>query len=187
MTFAGDQAVITGVGQSAVGLKLGRDFLALTLSIDPSETSSLAAERKAGHLQSLGEATSDPSWTFATGAEDQIRALARSVGFGYSYDEDTKQYAHAAVIFVLTPAGKISRYLYGIEYGPRDLKLALLAIRQFFHRDLGTRREPRGTKCRGNPRALCGIGIRQTEQREFSRRQPTQGQDHVVLHAQRWK
>jgi len=110
----------------ASGLKLGRDFLALTVSIDPTETSPLAAERKAGHLQSLGEATSDPSWAFATGAADQIRTLAKSVGFGYSYDEDTKQYAHAAVIFVLTPAGKISRYLYGIEYGPRDLKLALV-------------------------------------------------------------
>lgn len=108
------------------GLKLGRDFLALTVSIDPSETSPLAAERKAGYLQALGEATSDPAWTFATGGEDQIRALANGVGFGYSYDEDTKQYAHAAVIFVLTPAGKISRYLYGIEYAPRDLKLALV-------------------------------------------------------------
>ena len=110
----------------ASGLKLGRDFLALTVSIDPTETSPLAAERKAGHLQSLGEATSDPSWAFATGAADQIRTLAKSVGFGYSFDEETKQYAHAAVIFVLTPAGKISRYLYGIEYAPRDLKLALV-------------------------------------------------------------
>ena len=108
------------------GLKLGRDYLALTVSIDPSETPQLAAERKAGHLQSLGEPTTDPSWAFMTGADNQIHALAKSLGFGYSYDEDTKQYAHPAVIFVLTPAGKISRYLYGIEYSPRDLKLALV-------------------------------------------------------------
>jgi len=108
------------------GLKLGRDFVALTVSIDPSETPQLAAERKAGHLQALGEPTTDPSWAFTTGADVQVHALAKSVGFGYSYDEDTKQYAHPAVIFVLTPAGKISRYLYGIEYSPRDLKLALV-------------------------------------------------------------
>jgi protein SCO1/2 len=61
-----------------------------------------------------------------TGAEEQIRALARSVGFGYAYDEETKQYAHAAAVFILTPRGKISRYLYGINFSPRDLKLALL-------------------------------------------------------------
>jgi protein SCO1/2 len=108
------------------GLKLGRDYLALTVSIDPSETPPLAAERKAGHLQSLGAPVADPSWAFVTGADDQIHALAKSVGFGYAYDEETKQYAHAAVIFVLTPEGKISRYLYGIEYSPRDLKLALV-------------------------------------------------------------
>jgi protein SCO1/2 len=108
------------------GLKLGRDFLALTVSIDPSETPTLASERKAGHLQALGEVIGDPSWAFTTGAADPIRTLAKSVGFGYSYDEETKQYAHAAVILVLTPAGKISRYLYGIEYSPRDLKLALV-------------------------------------------------------------
>jgi len=108
------------------GLKLGRDFVALTVSIDPSETPQLAAERKAGHLQALGEPTTDPSWAFMTGADVQVHALAKSVGFGYSYDEDTKQYAHPAVIFVLTPAGKTSRYLYGIEYSPRDLKLALV-------------------------------------------------------------
>jgi protein SCO1/2 len=96
------------------------------VSIDPSESPPLAASRKAGHLQALGEATDHPDWVFMTGAEEQIRALAKSVGFGYAYDEETKQFAHPAVIFVLTPRGKISRYLYGVEYGPRDLKLALV-------------------------------------------------------------
>lgn len=108
------------------GLRLGRDFLALTVSIDPTETPRLAAEQKAGHLQSMGEPIADPSWAFMTGADEQIHALAKSVGFGYAYDEETKQYAHAAVLFILTPEGKLSRYLYGIEYSPRDLKLALV-------------------------------------------------------------
>jgi len=108
------------------GLKLGRDYRAATISIDPSETAELAATRKAGHLQALGVATDDPAWAFMVGAEAQIRALAKSVGFGYAYDEETKQYAHGAVALVLTPRGTVSRYLYGVEFSPRDMKLALV-------------------------------------------------------------
>lgn len=108
------------------GLKLGRDYSAITVSIDPSETSAQAAERKGGHLQALGEAATDPAWIFSTGAEAQIKALARGLGFGYAYDESTRQFAHPAVVFLLTPEGKISRYLYGLEFSPRDIKLALV-------------------------------------------------------------
>jgi protein SCO1/2 len=108
------------------GLALGDDFLAITVSIDPLEEPPLAAERKRGYLQALGTPAVEPGWSFLTGKEDQIRKLAEAVGFGYAYDQDTKQYAHPAVIFVLTPEGKISRYLYGIEYSPRDVKLALV-------------------------------------------------------------
>jgi protein SCO1/2 len=108
------------------GLKLGRDYRALTVSIDPTETTAMAASHKAGHLQALGAPVDHSDWGFMTGAEEQIRALAASIGFGYAYDEETKQYGHAAVVFVLTPQGKISRYLYGMEFSPRDLKLALI-------------------------------------------------------------
>lgn len=108
------------------GLKLGRDYRALTVSIDPTETSSLATSHKAGHLQALGAPVDHPAWAFMTGAEEWIRALAASLGFGYAYDPETKQYGHAAVVFILTPKGKISRYLYGMEVSPRDLKLALI-------------------------------------------------------------
>jgi len=108
------------------GLKLGRDYRAVTVSIDPSETFELAATRKAGHLQALGAPAGDPSWAFMVGSEERIRALAKSVGFGYAYDAETKQYAHAAVVLVLTPRGTISRYLYGVEFAPRDMKLALV-------------------------------------------------------------
>lgn len=120
--------VISGVvkGLRGSGLKLGRDYRAVTVSIDPSETFELAASRKAGHLQALGAPPDDPSWAFMVGSEVQIRALAKSVGFGYAYDEETKQYAHAAVVLVLTPRGTISRYLYGVEFSPRDMKLALV-------------------------------------------------------------
>lgn len=108
------------------GLKLGRDYSAITVSIDPGETAGQAAERKSGHLQALGERPTDPAWVFSTGAQAQIAALARSLGFGYTYDEPTRQFAHPAVVFVLTPEGKISRYLYGLEFSPRDIKLALV-------------------------------------------------------------
>jgi protein SCO1/2 len=120
--------VISGTAKAlrGTGLTLGKDYRALTVSIDPTETPTLASSRKAGHLQALGAPTDEPAWGFMTGAEEQIRALARSVGFGYAYDEETKQYAHAAAVFILTPRGKISRYLYGINFSPRDLKLALL-------------------------------------------------------------
>lgn len=113
-------------GLKGTGLKLGRDYFAFTISIDPQETSDLAAEKKRGYLQALGETSADVAWAFTTGKAPQIRALADAIGFGYAYDESTEQYAHPAVIAVLTPDGKISRYLYGIEFPPRDLKLALV-------------------------------------------------------------
>lgn len=120
--------VLSGMvnGLKGTGLKLGRDYFAFTLSIDPQETSDLAAEKKRGYLQALREPSAESAWAFTTGEASQIQALAEAIGFGYAYDESTQQYAHPAVIAVLTPDGKISRYLYGIEFPPRDLKLALV-------------------------------------------------------------
>ena len=120
--------VLSGVvnGLKGTGLKLGRDYLAFTISIDPEDTLDLAAEKKRGYLQALGEPSAEAAWAFTIGKDPQIRAVAEAIGFGYAYDESTKQYAHPAVVAVLTPDGKISRYLYGIEFPPRDLKLALV-------------------------------------------------------------
>ena len=120
--------VLSGLTRSlrSVDLKLGEDYRVVTISIDPSETSSQAAESKRGHLQALGVEPLSPAWTFATGNDEDIHALAGSLGFQYSYDEASKQYAHSAAIFVLSPDGKISRYLYGIDFPARDLKMALV-------------------------------------------------------------
>ena len=120
--------VLSGLTRSlrAVDLKLGDDYRVMTVSIDPTETPRMAAESKRGHLQALGVDPLAPGWTFGTGTEEQIKTLARSLGFQYTYDEPSKQYAHAAAIFVLSPEGKISRYLYGIDFPPRDMKLALV-------------------------------------------------------------
>ena len=104
----------------------GTQFEVVTLSIDAHETSEHAARAKKGYLEKYGHPAAEAGWHFLTGDEKQIRELTSQVGFGYRWDEKEQQYAHSAAIFALTPDGKISRYLYGIEFRPQDLKLALL-------------------------------------------------------------
>ncbi len=104
----------------------GEKFEIVTVSIHPGETPDLARGKKEAYLQAYGRPQAQSGWHFLTGEETQLKKLASQVGFGYRYDLQEKQYAHSAAIFILTPAGKISRYLYGIEFSERDLKLALL-------------------------------------------------------------
>ncbi|MCG5054598.1 MAG: SCO family protein [Myxococcales bacterium] len=123
-----------GKGLKKAGLSLGRDFLGLAVSIDPSDDPKSANTNQGRLLRHLGESrTSD--WPFVLtpkgetapdGSSGPARKLADSVGFRYIYDEESKQFAHAAVAFVLTPEGKISRYLYGVDFEPRDLRFALV-------------------------------------------------------------
>lgn len=94
-------------------------FDIVSVSINPRETPEVSLKRK----QKLK--LSD-QWHFLTGKEKNIQTLAKEVGFHYRYDPDQKEYAHSAALFILTPEGKISRYLYGIQFKPLDLKLALL-------------------------------------------------------------
>ncbi len=96
-------------------LQAGRDFEVVSISIDPKDDFHSAAEKKATF-----------GWHFLTGKEDQVKKLAEQVGFGYRYIPEEKQFAHGAASFVLTSEGKISRYLYGIEFDPKDFKLALV-------------------------------------------------------------
>ncbi|HZZ85938.1 MAG TPA: SCO family protein [Anaeromyxobacteraceae bacterium] len=120
--------VLGGVARSMrqSGLELGKDFDALTVSFDPREGPALALDRQAGYLQAAGKADAKRSWGFLTGREPDIRALTDAVGFHYKYDPATQQFAHAAAITVLTPEGRISRYMYGIDFPPKDLRLALV-------------------------------------------------------------
>lgn len=104
----------------------GKEFDIVTVSIDPTENAKLAQAKKTSYLESYGRPSAAFGWHFLTGSEDQIKKLAGEVGFGYRYDDQEKQYAHSAAIFVLTPQGKISRYLYGIQWAEKDLRLALL-------------------------------------------------------------
>jgi protein SCO1 len=124
--------VLSGLTRSLRGLdlKLGEDYRVVTLSIDPTETPRMAAESKRGHMQALGVDPLTPAWTFGTGNDEEIHPLAQALGFQYTYDEPSKQYAHAAAIFVLSPDGKISRYLYGIDFPSRDMRMALVEAGQ---------------------------------------------------------
>ncbi len=117
-------------GMRQTGLELGRDFRAVSVSFDPREKPGLALVRQAAYLQSMGKPERIDDWRFLTGEEAQIRSVTEAVGFEYAYDAATKQFAHAAAIMVLSPGGRISRYLYGIEYPGRDLRLALVEAGQ---------------------------------------------------------
>ncbi len=108
------------------GLRLGQDYEALTISFDPTDTTRTALERQRGYLQAFGKPEEKQAWTFLTGQEGPIRAVTGAVGFHYAYDAKSKQFAHPAAIFVLTPEGRVSRYLYGVEFPSKDVRLALV-------------------------------------------------------------
>jgi protein SCO1/2 len=103
----------------------GEQFDIVTVSFDPHETPDLAFEKKQQYLRAYQRASAKTGWHFLTGDAPAIAALTGAVGFRYAWDEKYKQYAHASGIIVLTPQGKTSRYLYGIDYAPTDLELAI--------------------------------------------------------------
>jgi protein SCO1/2 len=105
---------------------LGDEFDMVTISIDPLETPTLARQKKQNYLAYYGRQGAAEGWHFLTGRASNIERLAETVGFSFQYDEERGEYAHSAVIFVVTPDGRVARYLYGIEYPARDLRLALL-------------------------------------------------------------
>lgn len=104
----------------------GQEFELVTISINPLETPALATEKKQNYIKRYERPSAAKGWHFLTGKEPEIRQLASTLGFGYTYDRETGEYAHAAAIFVVTPDGRVARYLYGIEYPERRLRLALL-------------------------------------------------------------
>jgi protein SCO1/2 len=108
------------------GLVLGKDYQAVTISFDPEEKPAQGEERRRGYLQSMGRTDAGPEWPFLVGTAAASRAVADAVGFKYAKDVATGEWAHVAAIFVLTPDGRVSRYLYGIEYPPKDLRLAIV-------------------------------------------------------------
>ena len=104
----------------------GREFEAVTVSFDERERPELAAKKKETYLKRYRREGSDAGWHFLTGDKASIDALAQSVGFRFVWDEQSRQFAHASALMVATPQGRLSHYFYGIEYAPRDLRLAFV-------------------------------------------------------------
>ena len=109
-----------------ISFNVGEQFNVVTVSFNPRETPALAKAKKEMYLSRYGRPGAEEGWHFLTGDPKAIASLADSVGFHYVYDALLNQYAHASGIMVLTPQGKISRYFYGIDYSPRDLRLGLV-------------------------------------------------------------
>jgi protein SCO1 len=110
----------------ALRLDVGRDFQVVTFSFDPAEPAELAATKKAAMLDAYRRPGSEGGFHFLTGDAESIRRLTEAIGFRYAYDEARREFAHASGIVVATPGGTVSHYLYGVEFAPRDLKLALV-------------------------------------------------------------
>ena len=120
--------VLSGLESALRVLKfdVGKEFDVLTVSFDPHETSEMASAKKAEYLKRYGRSGAAAGWHFLTGPQESIDAFTRAAGFQYQYDARTGQFAHATAIMVLTPEGKIAQYFYGVEYAPKDLRLALV-------------------------------------------------------------
>ena len=109
----------------------GKDFEVVALSFNPKETFDLAKEKKDAYLKEYSRPEGAKGWHFlvagtAKGSENNVKKIADEIGFKYKWDPEQNQYAHASALFVLTGSGKISRYFYGIDYPPQDLKVAML-------------------------------------------------------------
>jgi len=105
---------------------VGKDFDVITLSIDPRETLERTAEKRASILTMYGRPDAERGWHFLIGDDANIHQITSAIGYQYHYDTEQAQYAHPAVVLLLTPTGRVARYLYGIEYDPQDIRLGLL-------------------------------------------------------------
>lgn len=111
---------------SALDETAGRDFEVVAVSFDPRDTPMAAAAKKKAYVDRYGRQGAEQGFHFLTGSEASIKALTDAAGFKYAWDEETQQFAHASGFVVATPDGTLSRYFFGIEYAPRDIKFALV-------------------------------------------------------------
>ncbi len=105
---------------------IGDEYEVITVSFNPKEPAGLAAQKKSTYIAKYGRPEGADGWHFLVGDQPSIDALAESVGFRYTFDEASQQYVHASALMVLTPEGRVSKYFYGIEFPPKDLRLGLV-------------------------------------------------------------
>jgi protein SCO1/2 len=108
----------------------GQEYDVVAISFDARERPALAQQKKAAYLRQFGKPETSGAWHFLTGDANSIKSVTQAVGFRYTYDVHTAQFAHASAIYVVTPDGRMSRYFYGIEYAPKDLRLGLIEAAQ---------------------------------------------------------
>jgi protein SCO1/2 len=107
-------------------LKAGQDFEVVAISINPNETPAEAAAKRDFFTSEYSGKRASPGCHFLVGSPDSIAAVTDAVGFHYRWDPETKMFIHASGIMIATPQGVLSRYFYGVEYSPKDLKLGLI-------------------------------------------------------------
>jgi protein SCO1 len=124
--------VIVGIAAAMKGIPYepGREFEVVFVSFDPEETPELAAEKKRSAVERYGRPSSAAGWHFLTGDADSIRRVTEAAGFRFAWDPTIQQFAHASGAVVATPDGHLARYLYGVDFAPRHLKLALFEAGQ---------------------------------------------------------
>jgi protein SCO1 len=124
--------VLNGLVSSLLPLKLkvGRDFDVVTVSFDPRDTPAEATQKRDLYLRRYSRAGAEKGWHFLVGDATVIAELTKAVGFRYAWDPKIQQYAHLSGIMIATPDGRLSRYFYGIEYAPKELRLALVESSQ---------------------------------------------------------
>ena len=120
--------VINGLASAldVLSLEPGKDFEIVTVSFNPRDTPATASAKKAAYIARYKQPGAAAAWHFLTGDQASIDRLTKAAGFRYRWDEETQQFAHPTGVMVLTPDGRLARYLFGIEYGPRDLRFAIV-------------------------------------------------------------
>jgi protein SCO1/2 len=124
--------ILTGLESclKAVSFNPGQEFEVVAISFDPKDTPELAASKKQMYVKRYGRPNTANGWHFLTGDETNIKAFLDAVGYHVKYDPRTDQYAHASGVMIATPEGRLSRYYYGVEYAPRDVRLGLVEASQ---------------------------------------------------------
>jgi protein SCO1 len=122
--------VLNGLTGSLKGVSFdaGKEFDVIAVSFDARENDKpeLAKNKKASYMGRYGRPGTENGWHFLTGSQGSIDAITKAAGFGYEWDEKSSQFAHGSAIMIATPEGKLSRYFYGIDYSPKDLKFGII-------------------------------------------------------------
>lgn len=120
--------VLNGLSSSlrAMSFTAGHDFDVVFISFDPRDTATTALKKKQDHLKYWNSESTSGGWHFLTGDETTIKRVTSAAGFTYQWDPVSEQFAHVSGVLVVTPDGRLSRYFYGVEYSPKELRMALV-------------------------------------------------------------